>query len=198
MSPLDQLNQLNELNTLIDPVLLSNVLQLGGQYMIPAAALIGAIRSGKDHKLPEGFFQITGAALLAGVAATVNGQQSDLRTIITDLLSNTAFTAGLMSLLLFYLLAINLGWIVDVVIGGILGGVVWWFTVTVLGEGWQPWMLPVCIVIGAVGMLLLRLAVRALKFALRVAVTILVIGLMLAIGAGGFLLLQSIMQQVQT
>ena len=49
----------------IDPKTLSEILQLGGQYMLPIAALLRALYSGVRGKLPEGFTQIAAAAAFA-------------------------------------------------------------------------------------------------------------------------------------
>ena len=94
------------MNFPVDPTTLAAILQLGGQYMLPIAAILRALYSGARGKTPEGAMQIATAALIAGVSAGVNGQQPDLRNILTDVLSNTVFTAGVLSFIVIYVLMI--------------------------------------------------------------------------------------------
>ena len=68
----------------IDSKTLAEVLQLGGQYMLPIAALLRALYSGVRGKLPEGFTQIGAAAVFAGITAAVGEGPIDLRTIVAD------------------------------------------------------------------------------------------------------------------
>jgi len=179
----------------IDPKTLSELLQLGGQYLLPIAALLRALYAGVRGKLPEGFTQIGAAALFAGVTAAVGEGPVDLRTLVTDLLGNTVFTAGLLSFIVIYLLRMaNSGLVVDGIVGGVVGLVIWLFTVFILGEPWPWWLIPVLIAACAAGFIALRFALRQIMRVVRIATGLLVIGLVLAVGAGGFLLLQSFTQ----
>jgi hypothetical protein len=177
----------------IDSRTLANLLQVGGQYMLPIAALLRALYAGMRGKMPEGFTQISIAAIFAGIAAAVNGQQPDILTALKDIFSNTVFTAGLLSFIVLYLLRMeNRGLVLDGIIGGIIGLVLWLFTVYILGEPWPWWLIPLLIAACAAGFIGLRFALRQIIRLVRIATWLLVIGLILAIGAGGFLLLQSL------
>lgn len=181
------------MNFQISPQTLADILQLGGQYMLPIAALLRALYAGTRGKMPEGISQIGLAAIVAGASASVTGQQPNLQAIITDILSNTVFTAGLLTFLLLYLLRVNqFGWIGDAIIGGIIGAAIWAFTVYVLREPWQWWMLLLLIPACGLGVVLLRFALRQIMRVVRIASALLMLGIVLALGAGGFLLLQTV------
>jgi hypothetical protein len=182
----------------IDQKTLAELLQLGGQYMLPIAALLRALYSGMRGKLPEGFSQIVVAALVAGVTAGVNGQQPDVGLILKDVLSNTLFTAGLSSFIVIYLLRMtNYGLVVDAIIGAIIGGVIWGFTVYVLGQPWPWWMLVLLVPACAVGFILLRFALRQIVRVVRVAMFFLIIGVLIVLAAGGIMLFQTLTQTVK-
>jgi hypothetical protein len=177
----------------IDPKTLSEVLQLGGQYMLPIAALLRALYSGARGKLPDGFRQIIGAALLAGVTAGVNDQTFDVRTVLADVVGNSVFTAGVLSFIIVYLLRMdNFGLWVDGIIGGIIGLVIWLFTVLYLKEPWPWWLLILIIPACAAGFIALRFALRQIIRVVRIATYFLIVGGVLVLGAGGFLLYQTI------
>jgi hypothetical protein len=179
----------------IDPKTLAEVLQLGGQYLLPIAALLRALYAGVRGKLPEGFMQISAAAVFAGITASVGNGQVDLKTIVTDLLGYTIFTAGLLSFIVVYLLRMaNHGLWVDGIVGGIIGLIIWLFTVFILGEPWPWWLIPLLIAACAGGFIALRFALRQIMRVVRIATWLLVIGLVLAVGAGGFLLFQTLTQ----
>lgn len=181
-------------NLPVDPKTLAAILQLGGQYMLPIAAILRALYSGARGKFPEGAVQIGTAAIVAGVSAGVNGQQPDIKNILTDVLSNTVFTAGIISFIVIYLLrATHLTWVVDAVVGGIIGAVLWLFTNYILGVTWPLWFLLLVIPACAAGMVALRFALRQIFRVVRYATYFIIIGLVLALGAGGFLLLQTVM-----
>lgn len=185
------------MNLPVDPKTLAAVLQVGGQYMLPTAALLRALYSSMRGRTPEGALQIAGAAVVAGASAAVNGQQPNLQAILSDVLSNTVFTAGLLTFIVIYLLkATGLSWIVDVVVGGIIGAVLWLFTNYVLGTTWPLWFLFLVIPACAGGMVLLRFALRQIFRVVRIATYLLIFGLILAVGAGGFLLLQTVLTGV--
>ncbi|MBA3870198.1 MAG: hypothetical protein H0X30_13720 [Anaerolineae bacterium] len=182
------------MNLPVDPKTLAAILQVGGQYMLPIAAILRALYSGARGKFPEGAVQIGTAAIIAGVSAGVNGQQPNLQNIVSDILSNTIFTAGIVSLIVVYVLrATHLTWVADVVVGGIIGAVIWLFTNYVLGVHWPLWTVVLIIPACAAGMVALRFALRQIFRVVRYATYFIVIGLVLALGAGGFLLLQTFM-----
>jgi hypothetical protein len=182
-------------NFQVNPQTLADILQLGGQYILPIAALLRALYSGTRGRMPEGIGQIGMAAVVAGASASVTGQQPNLQAIITDMLGNAVFTAGILTFLLLYLLRMtNLGWIVDIIVGGILGAVIWVFTVYVLREPWQWWMLLLLVPACAVGVILLRFALRQIVRVMRLAMVLLFVGVGLALGAGGFLVLQTVVR----
>jgi len=176
----------------IDQQTLAEILQLGGQYFLPIAALLRALYAGVRGKLPEGFTQIGVAAVFAGISAAVGGQ-IDLRTVVLEILGNTIFTAGLLSFIVVYLLRMqNRGLYLDGFIGGVIGLVIWLFTVIVLQEAWPWWLLFLIIPACAAGFIGLRFALRQIIRVVRIATYLIVIGIVLVIGAGGFLLFQSL------
>jgi hypothetical protein len=177
----------------INPQILNDLMQVGGQYMLPISALLRALYSGMRGKLPEGFLQIGAAAVFAGITAGVNGQAVDVPGIVQQVLSNTVFTAGLLAFIMVFLLrAPNFGLLVDALIGGIIGGMIWLFTVYVLLEVWPVWLLLLIVPGCAFGFVLLRFALRQIVRVMRIATYLLVLGLLLALGAGGFLLYRSL------
>ena len=182
------------MNIQVNPQTLADILQLGGQYLLPIAALLRAMYAGTRGRVPEGIGQIGMAAIVAGASASVTGQQPNLQAIITDVLGNAVFTAGLLTFLLLYLLRVTrLGWIVDAIVGGIIGGIIWVFTVYVLREPWQWWMLLLLVPACAIGVVLLRFALRQIVRVVRFTVVLVFIGAGLAVGAGGFLVLQTVL-----
>ncbi len=179
----------------IDSATLANLLQLGGQYLLPIAALLRALYSGIRGKMPEGFRQIGGAAILAGITAAVGGQgqEAELINVVKDILSNTVFTAGLLSFIVVYLLRMeNRGLVLDGIIGGVIGLLIWLFTVYVLAEPWPWWLIPLLIAACAAGFIALRFALRQIMRLVRIATWLIVIGVILVIGAGGVYLLQTL------
>ncbi|MBZ0281954.1 MAG: hypothetical protein K8L97_14530 [Anaerolineae bacterium] len=177
----------------IDQQTLAEILQLGGQYFLPIAALLRALYAGVRGKLPEGFTQIGVAAVFAGISTAVGSSQIDLRTIVLEIMGNTVFTAGLLSFIVVYLLRMqNRGLYLDGFIGGVIGLVIWLFTVIVLQEPWPWWLLFLIIPACVVGFIALRFALRQILRVVRIATYLLVIGMVLVVGAGGFLLFQSL------
>lgn len=174
---------------------LAELLQLGGQYFLPVAALLRALYSGARGKLPEGFTQILAAAVFAGVTAGLSDQQPDIRGIALQVLGNTTFTAGVLSFVVLYLLRMQFrGLLLDGIVGAALGLIIWLVTVYVFGEPWPWWLLLLIIPGGALGFIALRFALRQIVRLVRIATWFIVIGLVLVIGAGGFLLVQSLTQ----
>src|SRR5258706_9129263 len=106
----------------IDEKTVAEFVHLGGQYLLPIAALLRALYSGIRGKFPEGFSQIAVASIFAGLTAIVGHQDVDWRTIILQVFGNTIFVAGLLSFIMVYLVRQpNRGFVFDGVIGGIIG-----------------------------------------------------------------------------
>src|SRR5688500_8630940 len=82
----------------------ASILQLGGQYALPAAALLRALYSGYKGNLPEGIGQIVAASFFAGITAIADNQQPDVGKILLDITGNTVFMTGLLSFIVIYLL----------------------------------------------------------------------------------------------
>lgn len=172
---------------------IASFLQLGGQYFLPAAALLRAIYAGMRGKFPEGFAQIIAASIFAGITAVTDGQQPDLRGIVLEILGNTVFMAGLLSFILIYLLRQpDRGQWVDGIVGAVIGLVAWAIWVYVLFNDWPWWTAPLAVVGGAAAFIALRFSLRQIMRLVRIATYLLVIGLVLALGAGAILLLQSL------
>lgn len=183
------------MNITIDPQTLASILQLGGQYFLPIAALLRALYAGARGKLPEGFTQIGVAAGFAGLSAAVGSTQLDLRTIVLEIMGNTVFTAGLLSFIVVYLLRMqNRGLWVDGFIGGVIGLLIYVFTVVVLQQPWPWWLLFLIIPACVAGFIALRFALRQIVKVVRIATYFIVIGIVLVVGAGGFLLFQTLTQ----
>lgn len=173
---------------------IATFLQLGGQYFLPAAALLRAIYFGIRNQLPEGFGQIAAASVFAGLTAVADGQQPDIRGIIVEILGNTVFMAGLLSFILVYLLRQpDRGQWVDGIVGGVVGLIAWVVWVPVLQNDWPIWTAPLVVIGGAAAFIALRFSLRQIARLVKIATYLLVIGLVLAIGAGGILLLQWVM-----
>src|SRR5215216_8071116 len=149
------------MNELISQQTMAELVQLGGQYALPIAALLRALYSGTRGKFPEGFAQIIAASFFAGLTALVGNQQLDVRTIIGEILGNTLFMAGLLAFIMVYLLRQpNRGFWVDGIVGGVIGVVVWLVWVYILQNEW-PWStLPLLIAAGATGFITLRILLR--------------------------------------
>ncbi|MCC7205715.1 MAG: hypothetical protein IT323_00315 [Anaerolineae bacterium] len=178
----------------IDQNTVAELLQLGGQYFLPVAALLRAIYSGIRGKFPEGFAQIGAASLFAGLTAAVNGDQPDLGAIILQILGNTVFMAGLLSFIMTYLLRLpNRGITFDAIVGGVLGLIAWAIWVPVLQNDWPWWTAPLAVAAGAAALVILRRLLRQIVKLVRIATYAIVIGLILVVGAGAILLLQTLL-----
>ncbi|MBZ0291179.1 MAG: hypothetical protein K8L99_01305 [Anaerolineae bacterium] len=170
---------------------IASILQLGGQYFLPAAALLRAIYFGMRGKMPEGFWQIAAASFFAGLTAITDNQQVNWQDVVAEILGNTIFMAGLLSFIVVYLLRQpNRGQVVDAIVGGILGLVAWVGWVYVLQNDWPMWTAPLVIIAGAAAFIALRFSLRQIGRLVKIATYLLVTGLVLAIGAGGIFLIQ--------
>lgn len=170
---------------------LANLLQLGGQYLLPAAALLRALYFGIRGRMPEGFGQIAAASMFAGLTAVADNQQPDLRLILLEVVGNTAFMAGLLSFILLYLLRQpNRGQLFDGVVGAVIGLISWLIWVGVLLNDWPIWTAPLLMIAGAAAFIALRFSLRQIARLVRLAGYLLVLGLIFAIGAGAIYLFQ--------
>lgn len=177
---------------------LAELLQVGGQYFLPVAALLRALYAGVRGRLPEGVREIAAAGVFAGLVAAVTGEPIDVRSALMAIASNTAFTIGLLAFILLYLLRMrSRGLVLDGIIGGIIGLVFWLFTVYVLDKPWPWWLIPLLIAGGAAGFIALRFALRQIVRVVRIATWLIVIGLVLVVGAGAFMLLTTLTQAGQ-
>lgn len=184
------------MNELISQQTMAELVQLGGQYALPIAALLRALYSGARGKMPEGFAQIIAASFFAGLTALVGNEQLDFRTIIGEILGNTVFMAGLLAFIMVYLLRQpNRGFWVDGIVGGVIGFVVWFVWVYVLQNQWEWWMIPVVVAAGAAAFITLRILMRTLFKLVKIATYFIVIGLVLVLGAGAFMLFQTLFLQ---
>ena len=180
----------------IDQQTIAGILQLGGQYLLPIAALLRALYSGTRGKLPEGMLQIIAASFFAGITAVSNNQSFDLRAIILEILGNTAFTAGLLAFIIVYLLrTANRGLIVDGIVGGVIGLAFWLIWVYVLGNDWPWWFIPLTIAAGAAGFIVLRFLLRQIARLVKIATYFIILGILAVLAAGGFWLLQTLTQR---
>jgi hypothetical protein len=188
------------MNMAIDQKTLAEIFRMGGQYLLPVAALLRALYFGVRGKLPEGFYQILGAGVFAGVTAAVGNQEGlNLRTILLTIFGNTVFTVGLLSFIVVYLLRMTFrSLVVDGVVGGIMGAIFYFVSVWLLELPWPWWFLPLTIAGGAAGFIALRFALRQIVRLVRIATWFIVIGLVLVVGAGGFMLLQSFLSRGTT
>jgi hypothetical protein len=174
---------------------IASILQLGGQYALPAAALLRALYSGYRGKLPEGIGQILAASFFAGVTALADNQQPNFGQILLDLTGNTLFMAGLLSFIVVYLLRLpNKGLWLDGFVGALIGGiagVIWVYVLNNL-DG-SIWTILLFIVAGAAAFIALRFALRQILKLVKIATWLIVIGIIFVVGAGGLFLLQQLM-----
>jgi hypothetical protein len=179
----------------IDQQTMAEIVKLGGQYFLPVAALLRALYSGIRGKFPQGFLQIAGASLFAGISVIVGNEQPDWRIVVLNILGNTVFMAGLLAFIMTYLLRQpNRGRTFDAVVGGVFGLVAWLVWVLILLNPWPWWTIPLAVIAGAAGFVVLRILLRQIGRLVRIATTFIIIALLLVIGAGGILLLQTLTQ----
>jgi hypothetical protein len=187
------------LDNLISKETVATLLQLGGQYLLPTAALLRALYYGVRGKLPEGLAQIVAASAFAGVTAVVGDQQPDIKAIILGILGNTVFTAGLLAFIVTYLLRMpNYGKIVDGLVGGFAGLIFWLVWVYVLGNDWQWWWIPLLIIGGGLAFIILRALLRQIGRLVKIATYFIIAAILFIIAAGGVLLLTPLIQTVAT
>jgi hypothetical protein len=174
---------------------MAELLQLGGQYLLPIAALLRALYSGLRGKFPEGLSQIAVASLFAGLTAAVGNEALDIRSIALKILGNTVFMAGLLAFIMSYLLRQpNRGRVFDGVVGAVIGLISFAIMVVVLDNPWPWWAFPAAMVAGAAAFIVLRILLRQIARLVRIATYFIVIGVIVVIGAGGILLYQTLTQ----
>jgi hypothetical protein len=167
--------------------------QVGGQYLIPLAALLRAMYSGIRGKMPEGFMQIISASVLTGIIAVMDGDNPNIQTIAGDLIGNTMFMAGLLTFIMLYLLRQpNRGYWVDGIVGAVIGVAVWIVWSFILGNEWPWWAVPLAVIAGAAGFVILRSLLRQLARLVTVATFLIRIGFIFLIGAGLVLAYQAV------
>src|SRR5262249_20084570 len=149
------------ISNLISKETVATLVQIGGQYLLPVAALLRALYAGLRGKFPEGVAQIALASGFAGLTAAVGDQQPAFRAIILGILGNTVFTAGLLAFIVAYLLRMTFrSRIVDGIVGGFVGLVAWLFWVYILGNNLDWWTIPLAVIGVGFAFILLRILLR--------------------------------------
>jgi hypothetical protein len=172
----------------IDQKTIAEFLHLGGQYFLPIAALLRALYSGMRGKFPEGISQIAVASLFAGLSAAIGQEDLNVRSLALNVLGNSLFMAGLLAFIMTYLLRQpNRGFVVDGIVGGVIGLIAFVVWVVILDNPWPWWTFPLAIAAGAVGFIVLRISLRQIYKLVRIATYFIVIGVILVVGAGGVL-----------
>lgn len=173
----------------ISPETINSFLELGGQYALPAAALLRAIYAGMRGNLPEGIGQIAAASVFAGLTAVVDPTRPfDWRLALYDLTSNTVFMAGLLSFIVLYLVRLQFRSLVfDGFVGGVLGLVAWVAWTQVLLNDWPVWTAPLAVIGGAAAFIALRFSLRQIVRLMKIATYFIILGIILVIGAGAVL-----------
>lgn len=177
---------------LISRETIAQVLQLGGQYALPAAALLRALYAGIRGKMPEGFLQIALASIFAGIVDVIDPSIAfDWRIALAKLFGNTLFIAGLLSFIVIYLLRMaNRGVYFDAFVGGAAGLITWLVWTQILLNDWPWWTAPLVIIAGGAAFVALRFSLRQLARLVAIATFLIRLGIILVIGAGGILIFQ--------
>ncbi len=136
-------------------------LQLGMQYLIPAAGLLRALYQGMRGRLPEGVRDIAGAGFVAGLGAVTDGSADDLGNALLQIFSNAVFITGLLSFTVVYLLRLpNWGRWFDAFLGAIVGITAWAVWVYLFNNPWPVWTAPLVFIAGGVAYVVLRMLLR--------------------------------------
>jgi hypothetical protein len=183
------------MENIISPETFVALLQLGGQYLLPAAALLRALYAGIRGNLPEGFVQIALASVFAGILSVLDRGELNLRDIILTIASNTLFTAGLLAFIVAYLLRMPYrGQAVDGAVGAFVGLATWFISDIILLDEWAWWTVPLFIIGGGLAFITLRTLLRQIARLVKFATYLIVAGLVLVAGAGGLFILSSLFQ----
>lgn len=178
-----EVNQENVLRLLLE------VIQIGGQYVLPAAALLRALYAGWRGKFPEGAWQIASASFVAGLTASADAQTLSapnvLQAVLVQLTGNAVFTAGLLGFIVTYLFrqTQNMSRWVDGLVGAAAGLVVWIVWTFVLNQ-WAWWMIFIAVPAGAAALIALRAAMFVIQTVVNVAKWLLRIALIIMLGGG--------------
>lgn len=176
----------------LTPELLAQLAQIGGQYLLPVAALLRALYHGVRGKVPEGAVEIGAASIITGLTAAADNPNAAFQAILGDIFNNAVFMAGLLAFIVIYLLRIRFfSLFVDGVIGSLVGFVAW-FVWGLLMEDWPAWTIPVMVAGGAAGFITLRYLLRQVLRLLRVATYFIALGLIFVLGAGAIWLLANL------
>jgi hypothetical protein len=171
-----------------------SILQLGGQYALPSAALLRALYSGTRGRLPEGFTQIVIASIFAGLTAAADGQNVEFQGVVMEILGNSVFVAGLLTFIVIYLLRLpNKGFIIDGVVGAVSGFIFWYVWTNVLSNDWPVWTAPLVIIAGVGAFILLRMALRQIFKLVKIATYFIVVGAFFVAVAGALYLWQVVL-----
>jgi hypothetical protein len=166
---------------------LLGMIQLGGQYALPAAALLRALYSGWKGNFPEGAWQIASASFIAGLTAvadpTTLTADNVLQSVLLQLTGNAVFTAGLLAFIVTYLFrqTQNMSRWIDGIVGAIAGLVVWVIWTFVLGQ-WAWWMIFIAVPAGAAALIALRAAMFVIQTVVNVAKWLLRFALVVMLG----------------
>ncbi len=180
---------------LINEQTIAELLQLGGQYFLPIAALLRALYSGLRGKFPEGLGEIGLASLFAGLTAIAGHEQPDFQSLLLEITGNTVLMAGLLAFIMTYLLRIPFsGLIVDGIVGGVIGLLAWLGWTYILGNPFPWWSLPLGIAAGAAGFVLLRMLLRQIGRLVKIATYFIIIGVVFVVIGGGLYLLLPLLQ----
>lgn len=182
----------------ISPETINSLLALGGQYALPAAALLRAIYSGVRGNLPEGIGQIAVASVFAGLTAVIDPTRPfDWRIALYELTGNTLFMTGLLSFVVLYLLRMQFRSLVfDGFVGGVIGLIAWVVWTQVLLNDWPWWTAPIVVAAGAAAFIALRFSLRQIVRLMKWATYFIILGIILVIGAGGILAFQWVTGQL--
>lgn len=155
-------------------------LQLGMQYLIPAAGLLRALYSGMRGRLPEGMRDIAAAAFVAGMGALADGEADHVGEAVLQVFTNTVFIAGVLSFTVVYLLRLpNWGKWFDAFVGAVVGGIAWTAWVYLFNNDWSIWTAPLALIGGGLAYIVLRSLLRQIKklalFATRLFITAIVL-----------------------
>jgi H+/Cl- antiporter ClcA len=77
-------------------------------------------------------------------------------------------------------------------VGGVFGLIACLVWVVILLNPWPWWTIPLAVIAGAAGFIVLRILLRQIVRLVRIATYFIIIAVLLVIGAGGILLLQTL------
>jgi hypothetical protein len=105
--------------------------------------------------------------------------------------------SGLLSFIIVYLLRLTFrSLVVDGIVGGVIGLIVWLVWTLILLNDWPWWTIPFAIAAGSAGFIALRFSLRQLARLVKIATYFIIVGVVLLIGAGGILAFQWVTGQL--